>query len=273
MPEGPEIRRAADKVAAAIANRETTAVFFAFEQLKPYEERLAGKRVTAVESKGKAMLIHFANDLTIYTHNQLYGKWIVSEAHDYPDTNRQLRLAIHNKACSALLYSASDIEVLRDGELDAHPFLSKLGPDVLNDPLTAEAVAARFMEERFRRRQLSTLLLDQGFLAGLGNYLRSEVLFAGRTHPTLRPIDCSETQINALATAVLTLAQQSYETGGITNDLQLVEQLRQQGVPRNQYRFRVFNREDKACYECGTPIVKERIGGRRCYLCPSCQAK
>ena len=86
MPEGPEIRRAADEIAAAIAGRIAGEVFFAFEQLKPYEEILSGRRVSAVEAKGKAVLIHFANGYTIYSHNQLYGKWLIRPAYDYPNT-------------------------------------------------------------------------------------------------------------------------------------------------------------------------------------------
>jgi endonuclease-8 len=273
MPEGPEIHRAADKLGAAIAGRVASEVCFAFDALKTYEAQLSGEKVTAVEARGKAMLVHFANNLSIYSHNQLYGKWMVRPAYDYPDTKRQLRLAIHNTAHSALLYSASEIEVLRNGELDAHPYLSKLGPDLLDTAVTVDQVAAQFHSNRFRRRRLSSLLLDQSFLAGVGNYLRSEILFVGRTHPTLRPADCSAAQIERLAEAAVTLARQSYATKGITNDLTLVAQLREQGVERRDYRFWVFGREDKACYECGAPIVKTSYSSRRCYYCPRCQAQ
>ena len=79
MPEGPEIQLAADAVAAAIAGRPTTAVSFAFDQLKKYEEVLTGVEVTAVQARGKAMLTRFANGYNIYSHNQLYGKWMVRD--------------------------------------------------------------------------------------------------------------------------------------------------------------------------------------------------
>ncbi|MFP3339142.1 DNA-formamidopyrimidine glycosylase family protein, partial [Micrococcus sp. SIMBA_131] len=104
-------------------------VFFAFEQLKGYESLLSGAQVTRVDTKGKAMLIRFDNGYTIYSHNQLYGKWVIRNAYNYPKTNRQLRLALHNEKKSALLYSASDIEVLRDEEVPLHPFIAKVGPD------------------------------------------------------------------------------------------------------------------------------------------------
>ena len=273
MPEGPEIQLAADAVAAAIAGRPTTADCFAFDQLKKYEEKLTGVEVTAVQARGKAMLTRFANGWNIYSHNQLYGKWMVRDAYDFPDTNRQLRLAIHNEEKSALLYSASDIAVLRDEELDSHPFLSKLGPDLLETRVTVPLVAERFVADEFRRRRLTSLLLDQGFLAGLGNYLRSEVLFVARVHPSLRPMDCSEGQIEALAEAAVSLTRQSYQTKGITNDLALAKKLKAEGQSFREYRFWVFDRDGRPCYNCGTAIIKDSVGGRRLYYCPNCQSK
>ena len=73
MPEGPEIRRAADNLEAAVKGKPLTEVWFAFEQLKPYQSQLIGQRVTQLETRGKALLTHFSNGLTLYSHNQLYG--------------------------------------------------------------------------------------------------------------------------------------------------------------------------------------------------------
>ena len=271
MPEGPEIRRAADKLEKAIAREPIAEIFFAFDHLKRYEEMLTGDRVLAIQTYGKAMVIRCASQLNIYSHNQLYGVWYIRKPYDYPPTNRQLRLAIHNSRRSALLYSASDIAVLRNDELLIHPFLSRLGPDVLDQSVTSEQLVARFLAKQFCRRGLPTLLLNQHFLCGLGNYLRSEVLFVARVHPTLRPIDCTPEQIIRLADAAIALSRQSYATAGITNDLQRVAELKQQGYKRSQYRFYVFSRDRLPCFVCGTEIRREMLGGRRLYYCPICQ--
>lgn len=273
MPEGPEIRTSADQIAAALIDRPVTEMFFAFDRLKSYETQFIGHCVTAVQTRGKGMVICFSNQLYIYSHNQLYGRWYVRKSHSYPQTNRQLRLAIHNTKKSALLYSASEIEVLQQSELATHPFLSRIELDVLDQAVTPEQIEARFRDKRFYRRQLPILLLDQHFLGGLGNYLRSEILFVARVFPSLRPIDCSEAKIHALAQAVLTITQQSYQTKGITNDLTLAMQLKAQGQKRSDYRHYVFNRENCPCFVCGTLIVKEILAGRRLYYCPHCQAR
>ena len=92
MPEGPEIRRAADSLEAAIKGKPLTDVWFAFPQLKPFESRLIGEKVTHLETRGKALLTHFSNQLTLYSHNQLYGVWRVVETGQEPQTTRVMRV-------------------------------------------------------------------------------------------------------------------------------------------------------------------------------------
>jgi endonuclease-8 len=271
MPEGPEIKQAADRIAQAIVRQPLVQVFFAFEHLKGYEPALAAEQVVSVQPRGKALLMRFSNQLTIYSHNQLYGVWYIRQAGTYPATNRQLRLALHTAKTSALLYSASEIQVLNDDEVAAHPFLARLGPDVLDPTTTVETVRDRLLENRFYRRGLSNLLLDQQFLGGLGNYLRSEILFVARVHPGLRPADCTAAQIEALAAAAIAVPQKSYATGGITNDLAIANRMKAAGKPRRLYRHWVFGRQGQPCYACGTGIIKAIAGGRRVYFCPCCQ--
>ncbi|MBM7703606.1 endonuclease VIII [Metabacillus iocasae] len=271
MPEGPEIRRAADEVEAALIQYPLIEVSFAFESLKDYEPFFQGVRILKVDTKGKAMLIRFNNGYTIYSHNQLYGKWYVRKAYHYPKTNRQLRLALHNEKKSALLYSASEIEVLQNEEVPLHPFISRIGPDLLSEEVTLDELHTRFEGRRFYRRKWSSLLLDQSFLAGIGNYLRSEILFVAGIHPDLRPVDCTTQQLQKVAKAIVKVVRQSYETGGITNDLKLVNQLKEKGQRKSTYRHWVFNREGQPCRIDGTEIIKTVATSRRLYYCPMCQ--
>lgn len=122
MPEGPEIRRAADNLEAAIKGKPLTDVWFAFAQLKPYESQLTGQLVTRIETRGKALLTHFSNGLTLYSHNQLYGVWRVIDTGEIPQTTRILRVRLQTADKTILLYSASDIEMLTAEQLTTHPF-------------------------------------------------------------------------------------------------------------------------------------------------------
>jgi endonuclease VIII len=153
----------------------------------------------------------------------------------------------------ALLYSASDIEVLPADAVPAHPYIAKLGPDTLDGAVTTAMVEARTLSAPFRRRQFATRLLDQGFLGGIGNYLRTEILYMTYIHPAQRPVHYSPSKIAALAAAAL------------------AAQLKARGYRRRDYRHWTFGGMGQPCHRCGEAIAKLMMGGRRCYICPQCQ--
>lgn len=262
MPEGPEIRRAADKLEKAIKGKTLTDVWFAFPQLKTYEPSLLGERVEAIETRGKAMLTHFSNGLTLYSHNQLYGVWRVAKSGVEPATNRILRVRLAAEDKAILLYSASEIELLNADTLMAHPFLQRVGPDVLDMTLTSEQVKARLLSSRFRRRQFSALLLDQAFLAGLGNYLRVEILWLAGLAPQHKAQDLTEEQLALLADALLAIPRLSYLTRGVSKENKHHGAL---------FSFKVFHRAGLPCERCGGIIEKTVLSSRPFYWCPGCQ--
>ncbi len=271
MPEGPEIRLAADRIACAIEGQTAVEVRFAFDRLKRWERRLTGRRIRAVEARGKAMLVRFGGGLNLYSHNQLYGRWYVTKNGARPRTGRQLRVAIHTRDASALRYSASDIEVLRDAGLDSHPYLARLGADVLDRAVNPSAVRRRLDDPLFARRRLGGLLLDQGFLGGIGNYLRSEILFVAGLDPARRPCDLGDAEKTALARAALTISRRAYRTRGVTNAPAIVRKLKARKRARRDYRHFVFGREGKPCHVCESRVEKLQVAGRRLYACTSCQ--
>tara|TARA_Y100001968_G_scaffold208880_1_gene191978 strand:- start:293 stop:514 length:222 start_codon:yes stop_codon:yes gene_type:complete len=73
MPEGPEIRRACDKISKALVGNEIIESNFYYEQLQDKAEIVKNKNIKEITTRGKAMLIRFENDWTMYSHNQLYG--------------------------------------------------------------------------------------------------------------------------------------------------------------------------------------------------------
>lgn len=271
MPEGPEIRRLADRLRKVLLNKPVE-VWFAYPELQDqFAGELTGQKVTSVSSRSKALLIGFSEGLTLYSHNQLYGRWFVTARGELPVTNRQLRVRLTTAKQEALLYSASQIEVRPTECLSDQPYLARLGPDLLDAHTTPERIEQQFNERRFCRKRLFDLFLDQAFLGGSGNYLRSEILFEARLHPDRRPVDLSPAERRSLAEAALRITHRAYQTGGITRGPESVAELKKARKPRREYRHMVFSRGDKPCPECGSPIVKETRTGRRVFRCPRCQ--
>jgi endonuclease-8 len=240
--------------------------------LERFGEEIRGWCVVDVDTHGKALLIRLDGGLSLYAHNQLYGVWYVRERGKWPKTRRSLRVALHTESHSALLYSATDIALLTPEEELFHPYLSRLGPDVLDPLLIWRDVSRRLNEPRFRNRSLGSLYLDQGFLAGNGNYLRSEILFAAGLHPADKPRELAVKTRNRLARQTLNIARRAYETGGITNAPEHVAAMKKGGLSRRRYRFAVFARAGEPCLTCGKTIERIAAGSRRLYLCPTCQS-
>ena len=271
MPEGPEIKRVADELAAAIKGRKVEHVYFAFRHLQGFSGKLTGAKVQAVRSRSKAILTQFDNGLTIYSHNQLYGRWLIQPLAGYPDSSRSLRLALHTRETMALLYSASEIEVIKSADLHQHPYLSRLGLELLDQNTHLDEIISRFEEGQFQRRKLMGLLQDQHFISGMGNYLCCEALHVSGIHPDMRLIDLEQRKRQRLARKCFKLTRQAYLTGGITNLITRAETLRKAGCVFEDYRFHVYRRAGLPCYKCGSIIVKGKFSGKMGYLCPGCQ--
>ena len=271
MPEGPEIRRAADKIEAVLKDKTVENIQFGLPGLKKFARPLKGSKVLSLETRGKALLTHFDSGLTVYSHNQLYGVWHVVKRDKLPKTNRQLRLAIHTAQHSALLYSASDISVWKTENIEEHPFLKRIGPDILNPHLTWQIVAERLLSKSFSGRALNSIYLDQAFLAGLGNYLRSEILFIAGIHPAKKARELSKGQIGKLARSTLELSQRSYALQGVTLPERQYKALKKEGFTYGKARFFVFGRANQSCRVCATTIRRSSANARRIYTCSTCQ--
>lgn len=272
MPEGPEIWRVAANLDDALGGKEIDTIYFAFDELSSHAPRLNKATVTGVEARGKAILTYFDTGDVMYSHNQLYGKWLIQKKGVEPQTGRKLRVAIHNGDHSAYLYSASQIEILSWDELNDHSYLKKLGPDLLHPDTTFEDILGQYLSDEFQNRKLATLLLDQSFLAGVGNYLRAEIMFYAGVDPSVKLKACSVKEKHKLAEASRLMTRRSFETKGITTDPDIVEALKREDAGRAEYRHFVYKRTGGRCHKCGAVVEEEKTGGRKIYFCPDCQS-
>jgi formamidopyrimidine-DNA glycosylase len=139
----------------------------------------------------------------------------------------------------------------------------RLGPEPFLD---AEVLAGLL---RGRRGRIKSLLLDQSFLAGVGNLYADEALWEAQIHP-LRPADSlSEAEVGRLALAIQEVLTLGIERRGTS----FSSYLDADGSPgENQEFLRVYGRFDEPCYRCGSPIRRLLIGQRTTHFCPVCQA-
>jgi formamidopyrimidine-DNA glycosylase len=141
------------------------------------------------------------------------------------------------------------------------PLLGPLGPEPLDPTFTAGMLAARLASHR---RALKPLLLDQGFLAGVGNIYADEALHRARLHPLRRSDGLSPEEIRGLWRGIRDALRTGLRHNGASLDW----------VYRGgdfQNHFRVYQRAGEPCPVCETPIVRRVIAQRTAHYCPSCQ--
>ena len=271
MPEGPEIHRAANTIRRALEGQIITHVECPYATIRGQEHRFLEKEVLRVKARSKAMLIHVGDDV-LYSHNQLYGRWTVQKKSSKErKTNRSLRIKLETETHVACLWSATDIELLEPWEVEQHPYIARLGPDVADEEIEYKPVLEQIQNKKFGGRQLCHLLLDQSFLAGVGNYLRSEILFNAGLQPSRKLNSLKAEEQEHLAESAISTTQLAYKQKGVTVDKDLYDLLRQQGMSRRQARHHVFTRDGLNCHTCGTVITHTRLSGRRLDYCGSCQ--
>ena len=242
-------------------------------------DRVFGELVRRMDKRGGVFviildeidhLVRKAGDDLLY--NQLYGRWTVNKVTTESKMRRTLRAEFCTDKHAVRLWSATDIDLIPTAEEPLHSFLSRLGPDVLHEDVDEEVLYNQLKSKKCFRKKGATLMLDQRSFAGLGNYLRSEILFAANIHPDDRPCDLSDTVLRNWAQAIKQVTVQAYETGGVTVPSDVAKAGKQRGEPRRTWRHYAFCRNERPCLKCGTLVVRLRYGGRRLDHCPTCQS-
>jgi len=302
MPEGPEVRKYADALDAALTGRAIVSLEArtkdARKWLEQNESRLAGLRVERVVSHGKHLIGYIERDFFFHSHLMMWGRWQTfgptlrrrkSKPIELPEKDRRERARIVVEGAAAILLSAPIFNVGEGDPYDVIEILGTLGPDAL-------PYRGRFNRAEFLRRLLSTehkdetigaALLNQRIVAGLGNYLRAEVLFNCKLNPWLTASEITQPKINCLLKTIPRLASDAYKRGATAADEDRERMASDPSlvyVPGREYgtRHMVFRRTNLPCLRCGEKIrqlrqktsqaeADEEERTRIVYFCAKCQ--
>jgi endonuclease-8 len=218
-------------------------------------ERLAGARITAVEARGKHLLVRFTNDLTLHSHLRMTGRWDVHRRGGrWGRAAYRAWVVLRTEAHEAVLFDGPVLELLTDAQLSLHPGLRRLGDDLIDADLDVDR-AVRDLRAAHPATTAGEALLDQRLVAGIGNVWKSEALWACRVHPWARLGELDDDTLRRLVT---------FASEGMRRQSDLLDGRRPRAV---------YGRDGRPCPRCGTPIVERLQGddGRRTFWCPTCQ--
>ena len=144
---------------------------------------------------------------------------------------------------------------------DTSDLFAKLGPEPFDQQLTAEVFADMLKNHA---RQLKPLLLDQSFLAGIGNIYADEALFRARLHPSRLSNSLTSSEAGDLLEAIRFVLTKGIDQKGASIDWVY------RGGDFQNY-FQVYQQTGNPCPRCGHPIEKTKVGQRGTHICPVCQ--
>jgi formamidopyrimidine-DNA glycosylase len=270
MPELPEVETTARSLRPYLVGREVTGVGAVdWPRMLPntsaddLAHTLSGHRVTEIDRRGKYLLLGFGDDLWLAVHRKMSGNLLL-ESDTVPralhthlaiqlDDGKELRFVDARKFGRVYLFRSRE-------ELD--DFLTaRIGPDSLLE-LDAESLATRL---RRRKGRIKPLLLNQAFLAGVGNLYADEALWQARIHPLRTADSLSEREVQRLAEAIKDVLQAAIDRRG-TSFSTYRDSDGSEGA--NQDFLNVYGREGQPCPRCGTLIRRIVIGQRSAYFCP-----
>ncbi len=275
MPELPEVetvRRAirpelvGRRVAAARVCHARTARRHA--RIADVQDRLEGRRVLGLDRIGKFLLIELDADLTWVIHLGMSGRIYLARPGD--PTQGHTRFWAEMESGPSLRFidprTFGFVAVFSPGEM-RESSLSKLGADAWKHLPSAGHL---FEKMRSRTLPIKSLLLDQRFLAGLGNIYADEVLHRAGIHPSRRSGSLSGIEVERLRSQVGPVLSEGISRGGTSLDdlAYLLPDGRAGGFL--EY-LRVYGREGQPCRSCHAAIMRTVIGARSSHFCPRCQ--
>jgi formamidopyrimidine-DNA glycosylase len=272
MPELPEVETVVRELREGSAKRGPSVLgktiasvtvnwprHIAIPSARALKQRLPGQTVERLGRRGKYLVFELSGG-ALLIHLKMSGDLnVVAVENAVPD--RHAHTVFHFTDGTALRFS----DTRKFGKVflvqRAEDVTDVLGPEPLEAAFTAARLGRMLAK---RKRLLKPLLLDQTFIAGLGNIYTDEALHLARLHPLRRSDTLTGAEVRALWRGI----RQALRSGIRHNGASIDWVYRGGGF---QHHFRVYDRATQPCLTCGTPIRRIVVGQRGTHFCPRCQ--
>lgn len=264
MPELPEVETIARTLRPALVGAEIRdaevlwARTVAVPSARKFREQIRGQKILSVGRRAKFFNLQLST-FNLLVHLRMSGDLFIKGADAAPEKHDRLRLFLSNDTILVFNDTRKFGRVWLTDDPDS--VIGGLGPEPLSDEFTSQWL---YDNLRRRHRQLKPLLLDQTFLAGLGNIYTDESLHRARLHPLAASNSVKREQAERLHEAIRAVLAEGIRRNGASIDWVY------RGGEFQNY-FRVYDREGKPCPVCGTKIQRLVVGQRGTHVCPKCQ--
>jgi formamidopyrimidine-DNA glycosylase len=267
LPELPEVETIKNELSPHLIGRRfaDVTVYDAKPVKRPsadnFRHKLIGQSIEGLERRGKYLIFHLSHGNVLVIHLKMTGSLLLN-----PEQNdRYTRVLFSLDDGSRLIFT----DRRRLGAMwlqeDEKNIIGKLGPEPLAPGFTADTLADRLHK---RQAPIKAVLLDQGFIAGIGNMYADEALFAAKIHPLRQSNSLAPQEIRNLYQAIVDVLRLAIASKGASIDTYIRPDGRLGTAHDN---FRVAHRNGVPCPVCGTRIQRIAVRNRGSYFCPKCQ--
>lgn len=274
MPELPEVETVARDLAAQARGRTIVAVeklswprLLETHPPEAFCEQIIGRTITAAGRRAKWVLVSLSSELTWAVHLRMSGSLVVQAANHVADTHTHLVLRLDDgrQLCFRDVRKFGRMRLL-DGP-GLRDLEAQYGVEPLSESFTDQCLADLLA---VRATRIKPFLLDQRWIAGLGNIYVDEALWHAKIHPERPAASLSRTEVLELRQAIVTVLTRSLELGGSS----FRDYRNGYGeMGGNQIHFAVYRQEGQPCARCDTAIERTVVAQRGTHHCPTCQVR
>jgi formamidopyrimidine-DNA glycosylase len=291
MPELPEVETIVRELNGEVLERTFLDVWSDAKNIikrstfEDFRKDIKGKKIIKARRRAKNILIDLSGGYVLLIHQKmtghlLIGKWKEEKGKWLPEKEGPLSEDPMNGSLHVIFFlddgrelALSDvrkfakIELWKKDELEASPEFSSIGPEPLEESFTFAKFAALFEKKKGKIKQV---LMDQNFIAGIGNIYASEILFEAGVHPEEDAGKLTADDLKKIYAATRKILNRSIELKGDSfSDFRTLTG----GKGGFQDVTRVYQKEGEACPRCGGKVKRITQGGRSTFFCPRCQIK
>ncbi len=285
MPELPEVQTVVNGLNRYLVGHQITDLEFDWPKTihgnaDSFRKVLIGAKVISVERRAKLIIIKLNNEHSLLIHLKMTGQVVYKSTktsygaghpndsliNQLPDSTTRIKFSLDD---GAELYfndvrKFGWVEVVENSELAEHGFIKKLGPEPL------EISSAQFLNliKRHPNSQIKARLLDQSFIAGVGNIYADESLWKAKIHPQTKIGEVEDSKLRSLFEALTDVLKLSIKKGGSSS----ANYVKVDGKVGSYLSFaNVYKKEGQPCAECRGEIIRIVAAGRGTRICPKCQ--
>ncbi len=273
MPELPEVETIRKGLEKKVRGKRVNKVIIKSEKAikvpsSPDEfiKKIEGRKLSEIKRKGKYLILELDCKDSLIIHLKMTGRLIYSSEGEELSYARVIFIFLDKTQLNFTdMRGFGGLWLVSDEEFSNLPFLKSLGPEPLENDFTLD----RFRKLlQGKKGKIKSLLMEQTFIAGVGNIYSQEALFLSGIHPERNASILIDREIKSLYNNLLAVLREALSYGGSSVDTYV--NLNGKKGDYESY-LRVYGRKGKDCPRCGAVIRKIKVSGRGTCFCPVCQ--